>query len=439
MKKLKYFYNYFITLSFIFLLSLLIPSITTYAKETKAPSIIADSAVIIDADTGQIIYSKNADKKYFPASTTKVMTALVVLENSNLHDIVKIGKNPPFAEGSSIGLKEGEEFSVETLLTGLLLESGNDCAEALAEHIAGSTENFAKLMNKKAEEIGCKNTVFKNPSGLPNPDHVTTAYDLSLILREAIKYDDFVRISSILTKKLPPSNLDKFERYVNNHNYLINKASKYYYKYAIAGKTGYTDVARHTFTIAAKKDGRTLVGSFLKAEDKNKNFEDIAKLLDYSFDNSENIKIYSKGDVVEEIKLTNSNSLPLVLENDFTYTKLKDGNEELSPKLKFDLPNNIKTKSLTKGEVITTASVLVNGTELGKVNILSGKNRIYNPSVALQEFFLNNPVLAISIVIFIIIFILIIIRIVVIKRKNMLRKKRWRELTNKKKKSIFKR
>ena len=204
MKKLKYFYNYFITLSFIFLLGLLIPSITTYAKETKAPSIIADSAVIIDADTGQIIYSKNADKKYFPASTTKVMTALVVLENSNLHDIVKIGKNPPFAEGSSIGLKEGEEFSIETLLTGLLLESGNDCAEALAEHIAGSTENFAKLMNKKAEEIGCKNTVFKNPSGLPNPDHVTTAYDLSLILREAIKYNDFVRISSILTKKLPP-------------------------------------------------------------------------------------------------------------------------------------------------------------------------------------------------------------------------------------------
>ena len=127
--------------------------------------------------------------------------------------------------------------------------------------------------------------------------------------------------------------------------------------------------------------------------------------------------------MVEEIKLTNSNSLPLVLENDFTYTKLKDGNEELSPKLKFDLPNNIKTKSLTKGEVITTASVLVNGTELGKVNILSGKNRVYNPSVALQEFFLNNPVLAISIVIFILIAILIIIRIVVIKRKNTLRKK----------------
>ncbi|MGL4847554.1 MAG: D-alanyl-D-alanine carboxypeptidase family protein [Clostridium sp.] len=436
MKKDKRFYTIFI-LGAILLLNLIVPAKTTYAKEVKPPEISAESALILDADTGQIVYSKNSDKQYFPASTTKVMTALIVLENTNLHDMVKVGKNPPFADGSSIGLKEGEVFSVEDLLTGLMLESGNDCALALAEHIAGSEQKFAELMNKKAAELGCTKTNFKNPSGLPDEKHLTTTHDLSLIMKEAVKYDDFIRISTIPFKKLPKSNLDGFERIVNNHNYLIDKNSKLYYKYAIAGKSGYTIAARHTFTVAARKNGRTLIGSFIKAEDKNQNYKDMAALLEYGFNNTENIKLYSKGEVIEKIELTKGTSLPLSLENDVIYTKNKT-DKNVETKLNFDLPIDIKTKTLTKGQVIAKATVLENNVPLGEVNIVSDIDRDYNAFIGIKEFSINNPGTAFGILFVIVVILAIIIKIFLSKKNKRNRKKTWENLKRKQKFNNFK-
>lgn len=429
MRKLKNFYKLLIILGFIVAINILGFEVTTYAKNIEPPSIIADAAVVLDADTGQVIYSKNGDKKHFPASTTKIMTALLVLENTNLHDEVKVGKNPPYAEGSSIGLKEGEIFTVEDLLTGLMLESGNDCALALAEFVSGSEEEFAKLMNKRAKEIGCNNTNFMNPSGLPNTDHLTTAYDLSLILKEVIKYDDFIRISTIPTKKLPASNLDGYERYVNNHNHLINKNSSFYYKYALAGKTGYTDTARHTYTISARKDGRTLVASFIKAEDKNKNFQDVPKLLDFAFDTTENVKLYSKGDVIEKIDLTKYDSLPLIIENDFIYTKLNKNAEMVTPKINFDLPNNIKSKSLKVNDLVATGTVVVDGLDVGTVKILSGANREFNTLIAIKEFGINDPLKASIIVGSILIILFLIFKYFHSKKNKFDRKRKWKKLT----------
>ncbi|WP_024613340.1 D-alanyl-D-alanine carboxypeptidase family protein [Clostridium sp. Ade.TY] len=421
---------------FLFLALVLFNIFTINASaEENPPKLNAESALLMDAKTGQVLYSKDANKKQFPASTTKVLTALVVLDNAKLSDIVTVGKNPPFADGSSIGLKEGEKFTVETLLTGLLLESGNDCAETLAEHVGGTVSNFAKMMNDKAKQLGCTDSNFENPSGLPNDKHVSTAYDLALILKEAIKNPDYVKISRQISVELPPSNLDKAKRWANNHNYLINKNSKHFYKYALAGKSGYTDVARHTFVISAKKGDRSLVATFLKAEDKNKNYEDMAKLLDYGFNNFTEVKLYGKNQTIENIKINNDITLPVYIDRDVFVSAPNSQLNKVNTTLEYELPKNIKRKPLKIGETITTANVLVDGHLLTKVNLLSGINRDYNAKIAFTELLSRNKIILIPFIITLTIVILLIARVIHVKkiRKKRAFEKKWGHMKNRKK------
>lgn len=418
---------------FLALISLNVFTINAFAEE-KPPNLNAESALLMDAKTGQVLYSKEANKKQFPASTTKVLTALVVLDNAKLTDVVTVGKNPPFADGSSIGLKEGEKFTVETLLTGLLLESGNDCAEALAEYVGGTTSNFVKMMNEKAKALGCNDSNFENPSGLPNDKHISTAYDLALILKEAIKNPDYINISRKISVELPPSNLDKEKRWANNHNHLINKNSKYYYKYALAGKSGYTDVARHTFVISAQKDNRTLIATFLKAEDKNKNFEDMASLLDYGFNNFTEISLYKKNQNIENIKLNNNMNLPIYIDRDILISAPNSEINKVNTTLQYELPKNIKRKPLKLGETITTADILVDGHLLTKVNLLSGIDREYNFKIAITELFNRNKIIIIPLSITLTILVLLILRIIYVKkkRKKLAFEKKWKHIRNRK-------
>ncbi|CUP34222.1 D-alanyl-D-alanine carboxypeptidase [Clostridium baratii] len=404
------------------------------AANNNPPNINAEAAILIDANTGDVLYSKKGEDKHFPASTTKVLTALITLEHTNLNDVVTIGPNPPFAKGSSIGLKEGEKFTVETLLTGLLLESGNDCAEALAEHVGGSIDNFAKMMNEKAKELGCTNSNFVNPSGLPDDNHVTTAHDLALIMQAALKNNDFIRISRLVSVELPASNLDGQKRWANNHNYLINPNSKYFYKYALAGKSGYTDVARHTFIISGEKDGQRLIAVFLKAEDKNKNYEDMAKLLDYGFNNFENIKLYSKGQEIENVKIGKDTNIPLLIDRDVFATIKRNEANSVKPTINYDLPKNIDKMTISKGEDLTKGTILFNGNEIEQVNLVSGGSREYSSKVAITEFLQRNSILVIGITILFIICILILIRIHIVRkrRKRLAFKRRWQHLNNRK-------
>lgn len=399
----------------------------------KPPKINAESSILIDANTGQVLYSKDENAKHFPASTTKILTALVVLDNTNLKDVVTIGHNPPFADGSSIGLKEGEKFTVETLLTGLLLESGNDCAEALAEHVGGSIKNFAKMMNEKAKELGCTDSNFENPSGLPNNKHVTTAHDLALIMRTALDNPNYIKISRIVSTQLPASNLDGEKRWVNNHNYLLNKNSKYYYKYTLAGKSGYTDVARHTFVISGEKNGERLIAVFLKANDKVKNYKDMANLLDYGFNNFKEVKLYSKNEVIENLKITKDLNLPIVLGNNVLFATEKSNNDSINKSLKYKLPRNVKRKTLKKGDVICEADVLVNGKKISTVNLLSGVNREYNFKTGIFEFVSNNLIeVIIGSIVSLTIILFIIISIIKKRKRNKFHKK-WKHVINRQK------
>ena len=168
---------------------------TNVQAETTKPQINAEGCALIDASTGEVLYGKNEEKVLEPASTTKVMTALITLEKCKLDDEVTVKEDFTKIDGTAIGLLKGDVLTVRDLLLGLLLESGNDCANALADHISGNAAEFSKLMNAKAKELGALHTNFKNPSGLPDPEHTTTAHDLALFLREAVNNKDYMAIS----------------------------------------------------------------------------------------------------------------------------------------------------------------------------------------------------------------------------------------------------
>lgn len=231
------------TLVFIILFSVLL-SVSAGADGT---GVSAKAAIVYEPLTGTVFYEKNADDQMLIASTTKIMTALVALENCDIDETVTVPKECESVEGSSMYLKAGDKFTMRELLYGLLLESGNDAAAAIALHISGSIEGFAALMNAKAEALGCKNSHFANPHGLDASDHYSSARDLALIMSEAIKNEDFLKISST-------SSINIDGRIYTNHNKLNSM-----YDAALCGKTGYTIHAGRTLVTCAEKDGMTLI------------------------------------------------------------------------------------------------------------------------------------------------------------------------------------
>lgn len=321
----------------------IISSTITVGSKAYAESrldITAEGAVLMDLVTGQILYSKNMDQKCAPASTTKIITALITLEKCQLTDKVIVGKKPPFEDGSKIYLIEGEELTVEQLLYALLLESANDSALALAEHISGSKEEFAKLMNQKALEIGCKNTNFANPNGLYEENHYTTALDLALISKKAMENETFRKIVSTVSYQIPPTNKQPETRYFHNHNKFIKYKSKYP---GVDGvKTGYTDKARHSFVGSVTRGNRKLLAVVLK--DEQPPYDDVMKLFDYGFNNFNYEKIISKDDLIENIKVSGSNTeIPICANEDFYLSFLKGKNNDYSRKLLLNsIPSHIK-------------------------------------------------------------------------------------------------
>ena len=246
------------------------------------------TACLIDADTGAVLYDKSMGAKMAPASITKVMTLLLALENGNLEDRVPMTETGVrYAESGSMNLytEIGEEFTVEELIYGTFLYSANDMATQLGEYIGGgSIDNFVQMMNDRAAAIGCKGTHFANACGMPDPEHVTTAHDMALIMREGLRREDFRIIINTPTYTIPPTNKTSGEREFTSHNPLLVSPT-YYYPGTIGGKTGYTDGARHTLINAASRDGMTLIVVTMHAEDAGYAAEDNIKILDYGFNN----------------------------------------------------------------------------------------------------------------------------------------------------------
>lgn len=361
----------------IFFIILLVFTVNPLASHAAEPDINAQGCALIDATTGQLLYGKNEDGYFEPASTTKVMTALVVLEHCSLDEKVTVTQNFTEIDGTAVGLLKGDEVTVKDLLLGLLMESGNDCANALAIHVSGSIPEFAKLMNEKAESIGATNANFENPSGLPGTNHVISPKSLALIMREAVNNKDFIEISTTPCTTSTILNDSSRTITVNNKNYMINKSSKYYYPYAISGKNGYTTKANHTYVAAAEKDGHLLIASFLNATDKNQNFFDMQTVFNYGFDNFSFVKLYNKGDTVTNYEINKNTNIPLIATKDIGYVIPNDQKNSVSGELKIQ-DEDLSKKSFNEGDLILKGSVLVDGQELQTLDLAAGESRTYD-------------------------------------------------------------
>ena len=258
----------------------------------EGPMIGAESAILMDVDTGVILYEKNVHEHLYPASTTKLMTALLAIENSTMDEIVTFSHDAVFnieRDSSHIGIDVGEQLTIEQCLYGLLLGSANEVAYALAEHVGGDLDSFVNMMNERAAGIGCADTHFANANGLPQPDHYTSAYDLALIARECYKNETLAQISGTTHYTIPATNLQPETRPLDNHHLML-PGFKYAYEGIVGGKTGYTNDARQTLVTCAQKDGMRLVCVIMKEESPNQ-FLDTAELFDYGFNNFQKLNI----------------------------------------------------------------------------------------------------------------------------------------------------
>lgn len=254
-------------------------------------SIQADGGIVMDADTGTVLYGKNMNQQYYPASITKILTALIVLERCDLDELVTFSHDDVYnveAGSSSAGIDEGDVLTVRDCLYALMLASANESANALACHISTSREEFAKLMNEKAESLGCTGSHFANPSGLNDENHYTTARDMALIAREAIKNPEFLTINGTRSYQLAPTKRTPEGGYVANHHKMLNKNEAVFYPGAFAGKTGYTTLAGNTLVTCAKKNGMTLIAVVLNGHQSH--YPDTKALLDFGFRNFQSLK-----------------------------------------------------------------------------------------------------------------------------------------------------
>ena len=250
----------------------------------------SEAGVVMDADSGAVLYGKNSREQYYPASITKIMTALLVLENCSMDEMVTFSYDAVYnveAGSTNAGIDAGEQMTVRDCLYAMLLKSANEAANALAEHVSGSREAFAELMTQRARELGCENTSFKNPSGLNDPDHYTTARDFALIVQEAWKNENFREIESHLSYQLPPTANDPEGLTVRQeHKMMLENWTQYYDPDVKGGKTGYTSLAGNTLATVAERDGRTLIVVILKGSkpDHYTTYTDTRQLLDYGFE-----------------------------------------------------------------------------------------------------------------------------------------------------------
>ncbi|WP_455717573.1 D-alanyl-D-alanine carboxypeptidase family protein, partial [Anaerosporobacter sp.] len=279
-----------------------VKSTTDTSTETKSTfkwpkykgSLTSESAVLIDASSGLVLYEKNPHKELYPASITKIMTTLVALENCSLNEIVTFSHNAVFSieSGSThIARQEGEQLTMEQCLYAVMLASANEVSNAVAEHVAGSIDKFADMMNAKAKELGCKNTHFVNANGLHNENHYTSAYDMALISQEALKNEAFRKITGTKSYVLPKTNKSDQEFPMANHQQLLlgYKLTKKY-DACIGGKTGYTNAARNTLVSFASQDGVDLICVVMKSTP-TEQYSDTIKLFDFGFDNYESFSV----------------------------------------------------------------------------------------------------------------------------------------------------
>lgn len=362
---------------FLFVFIILISTYSfSYAEEL---SLSGEGAILIDVDTLEILYEKNSNSQFYPASTTKIMTAILAIELGNLQDIVTVDEESvKLTDGSHIALEPGEQLSLEHLLNALLIESANDAALVIAKHISGNQDEFYKLMNDKAKSIGALNTNFVNPNGLPNEEHLTTAYDLALIGRYAMENETFRSIVKNYTYTIPVTNKKTEPRYLKSANRLIYSNEKIdvdgklipiKYEGVTGVKSGYTVAAQQCLVTSLEKDGHKFIAVVLKSNGKNI-YSDTHKLLNYGLENFEKIQLGHANKFVDNYIVENG-LVPFVAgvtKTDSYFIVNKDDKNNIEEKIIIEDP---LVAPISKGQVFGKVQYLLSDKVVAETDIMT--------------------------------------------------------------------
>lgn len=329
-------------------------AVFVFAHSASAVSVSAKSAILMEASSGKVVYEKDADTRRGMASTTKIMTALIVLERVSLDDIVTVKRSCTGIEGSSMYLQPSEQLTVRDLLYGLLLQSGNDCAAVLADYVAGSQPAFVDLMNQKALELGLSNTHFMNPSGLPHVEHYSTARDMAYLTLSAVQNADFRTIVSTRTYRTGSLVL-------SNHNRLLSMCD------GVDGvKTGFTKSAGRCLVSSAMRNDTRLICVTLSAPD---DWKDHTALYEYGFSNTRHVVFLEPNDYVTELPVVGSGGKTVRIAASDRLETVVSPKEAEELTVTYFLPRFLYAPQ-TRNSVVGRAVVLKNGQIIGSVPLM---------------------------------------------------------------------
>lgn len=357
------------------------------AEEEKPkgfPEPNAQAAIVIDRKSGDILYEKNKDEKLYPASTTKIMTAVLALENGVLSDSITATQEaigPITNQHSHMGIKVGETLTLEQLLYGMMVYSANDAANVIGIHIGGNLETFAGMMNQKAIELGLTGTQYKNAHGFHEEGHYTTANDLAILTKYAMQNEKFCEIVKTVLYRIAPTEYYPEERVLSSTNHLVSRYrnTDYYYKYAQGVKTGYTDEAGNCLVSAATKGDMELIAVVLKADHTSGTtlyaFSDSKALYEYAFENYKYCKVVSEGDVVSDSAVYEAkNGIRVALSPAETVEKLLPV-ETKAEDIKPEIVLNEKIRApISKGDVLGRVSYVYQGQKLAETDLIAGND-----------------------------------------------------------------
>ena len=413
--------------------------------ETQIQTVSAKSphAILMDMKTGAVIYKKKANEKVYPAGLTNIMTALLVLENCNLEELVTASESAlsnVAAGDSRMGIIKEERLSVRQLLYGMLLSSASDAANLLAEKTSGSIDGFVTLMNKRAKELGMGNTNFTNPTGEHDERHYTTASDMAILARTAMQNETFAEIVKSKSYSIPATEKSHTARKITNRNHFVSNLLRndYYYKYSTGIKTGYTAQAKSCIAASAQKNGMSLLALVFEAETIDniaQSFADCKNMFDYVFENYVSQTVVKQGEIIAQTKLINTRrekKLILKAENNVSIIKTKDS-ENIEITYKDSIQPQISAP-VEKDEKIGSREYFLNGKSIGTVNLLAEKSY----KLDLITFLVNKMIaFATSPWFFIAIAVIVFVLIMAERRRRRILRKRRRDARNKRNRELM--
>lgn len=415
----------------LFISILLIFSFLPINAEVTTPNIAAEVAILIDANTKTVLYEKNGYEKHYPASITKLMTALLTIENLSPTDTITFSKDAIFgieAGSSHIGIDVDEQLTVDQALHGLLLMSANEVANGLAEAVSGSIDAFAQRMTERAKELGALNTHFVNPHGLHDDNHYTTAYDMALIASYLADNEYFLQLMKDSTYEIPGTNKTDEIRYLYQQHKMLNPSrdATIYREDVIGGKTGYTDEARHTLVTIAKQGDTTLVAVVLQSE-RDSLYTDTAQLLDYGFESYYSLDLHSVDDILKTLPVYTvksgqayqSANCGLGLSEDVSALVLNTVTKD-DITLSFNLPDKLDS-NVKIGDTIGEVSFML-GSKLLSKNQLIIKQLDMLPEANLNFYSAQPSTLIFKIMIALLVIFIIVILLWIIRRRNIRKK-----------------